>query len=237
MSCSPSSFEGSRYWVSGYPELVAEWHPERNGTLTPYSVSAGSGRLIWWRCSRSDEHVWRAKPNNRTMGSGCPFCANRKVSSTNNLAVCFPFIASEWHPERNGRTAPDDVVATSSRVCWWRCSVRPEHEWRASVRDRTRDQTACPYCCHKRVSHENSLASCHPALAAQWHPTRNDDLMPDGVTSGSGRAAWWQCAADPAHAWRATIANRALRASGCPHCARTRLQTAPGSQREPRDSP
>jgi hypothetical protein len=231
MSCSPIP-HGSRYWVSGYPQLLAEWHPERNGSLTPETVSAGSGRLIWWRCAGGADHVWRAKPNNRTNGSGCPFCANKRVSSTNNLAACFPRIASEWHPEKNGRTTPRDVVAASSRMCWWCCSTRSEHEWRASVRDRTRSQTRCPYCSHKRVSPESSLAAGHPALAAEWHPTKNDGLSPRDVSPGSTRAVWWLCGWNPAHRWRAKVSNRVYRASACPECARHRRKPPTGRRSE-----
>jgi hypothetical protein len=219
MSCAPT-LGGSRYWVSGYPELVAQWHPDRNGTLSPATVSAGSGRLIWWRCDRGADHVWRAKPNNRTSGSGCPFCANHRVSSTNNLAACFPRVAAEWHPEKNGRTTPRDLVAASARIGWWRCAVFPRHEWRTSVRDRTRSQTSCPYCSRKRVSEETSLAQVHPLLAAEWHPTRNGGLLAREVSPSSRRHAWWLCSSNPEHAWRATVANRLLRASACPQCAR-----------------
>jgi len=37
-----------------------------------------------------------------------------------------------------------------------------------------------------------SLASARPDLAAEWHPTLNDDLTPSSVTSGSGRSVWWR---------------------------------------------
>jgi hypothetical protein len=37
---------GSRYWVAGYPRLLAQWHPTRNGDLFPDEVSFGSGKRI-----------------------------------------------------------------------------------------------------------------------------------------------------------------------------------------------
>jgi hypothetical protein len=210
---------GSRHWLSGYPELVAQWNAERNGTLAPENVSAGSGRLIWWRCAAGPDHVWRAKPNNRTRGTGCPFCANKRVSKTNNLAVCFPWIAAEWHPLKNGCITPGEVVAVSTRLAFWSCSARRDHEWRASIRDRTRGQTTCPFCTHKRVPIEDSLALRHPDIAYEWHPSKNGDLRPRDVSPGSSRAVFWQCSAEPNHEWRAIVANRVRRASGCPHCA------------------
>ena len=74
--------DGSRYWVLGFPDVVREWDREHDGTLTPDLVSAGSARMIGWRCDKGEDHRWRAKPNNRTRGTGCPFCANRRPSST-----------------------------------------------------------------------------------------------------------------------------------------------------------
>lgn len=34
-----------------YPDIALEWHPTRNGELTPYGVSAKSGKKVWWHCS------------------------------------------------------------------------------------------------------------------------------------------------------------------------------------------
>jgi len=217
-----SHADASRYWVSGFPELVAEWDFDRNGALAPDEVSAGSARMIWWRCARGEDHRWRAKPNNRTAGTGCPFCANHRVSTTNSLASRFPIVAAEWHPTRNGATEPAGVVATSARRCWWRCASDPTHEWRAAIRDRTRRFQGCPYCAGRRATEATSLAALHPILAREWHPTRNEALTPDDVTLGSQRRVYWRCAVDPRHEWAASIGNRALRASGCPECARAR---------------
>jgi len=221
-SSTGSRFGNSRYWVSGYPKLVEEWDPERNGVLTPDHVRAGSARRIWWRCARGFDHVWRAKPNNRTSGSGCPYCANKRVSVTNSLARCFPLIAREWHGENNGTVTADAVVATSSRIAWWKCAAVPGHEWRASIRDRTRYQTACPFCSHRRVSLEASLAECHPMLRDEWHPDRNGSLMPEDVLPGSSRPVWWRCRGNPLHVWHAPVVSRTTLASGCPDCARRR---------------
>jgi hypothetical protein len=221
----------SQYWVSGYPRLAVEWDRERNGALSPDEVSAGSGRMIWWRCAAGPDHVWRAKPNNRSRGAGCPYCANKKVSATNSLATRFPRVAREWHPVKNGQVTAADVVASSSRVCWWVCSAAASHEWRASVRDRTRALTGCPYCAHKRVSVALSLACEHPDVAREWHRSRNGGLGPEDVSSGSGRVVWWQCRAVSGHCWRASVNNRVRRASGCPYCPR---QPQPPTNKEPR---
>jgi hypothetical protein len=212
------SQSGSRYWLDGFPELLCEWDATSNGDLKPSEVSAGSGRLVWWTCARGPDHRWRAKPNNRTRGAGCPFCSNRRVSVTNALAARFPRIAAEWHESKNGAFTPADVVATSTRVAWWRCRQDGRHEWRTSVRDRTRDHSSCPYCANDRASASNNLLAAQPFVAEEWHSTKNGAETPDQLTPGSSRRVWWRCRTCH-HEWRASVANRVLRASGCPACA------------------
>jgi Probable Zinc-ribbon domain len=209
----------SKQWVSGFPELVQEWDYDRNGVLGPADVTAGSGRRVWWVCRRGPDHHWRAKPNNRTYGAGCPFCTNRRVSVTNSLDALYPQVAAEWDPDANGRVTPSDVVATSTRVAFWRCAHHPDHAFRAVIRDRTRGLTGCPYCANERACDSNSLARVHPRLAAEWHPELNGDLTAGTVLPGSPRCVYWRCG-ECGHSWRARIANRALRASGCPECTR-----------------
>jgi hypothetical protein len=70
--------------LTACPDLAAEWHPTRNGALSPAEVSAGSGRKVWWRCQAG--HEWAATVANRTgRGSGCPFCSGRRPSPERNL--------------------------------------------------------------------------------------------------------------------------------------------------------
>ena len=132
--------------VADYPHLVEQWDWSRNESLRPDSISAGSGQRIWWRCVVDRAHVWRAKVNNRTHGSGCPYCAGNRVPEDLCLIARAPGIASEWHPTKNGQPTAHGVAIGSKRVCWWRCSTRPEHEWRATVRRRVRGHGDCPLC-------------------------------------------------------------------------------------------
>ena len=55
------------------PELLSEWHPTKNGTLSPDSISFGSGQKIWWQCAKG--HEWQAQIYARVAGAGCPICA------------------------------------------------------------------------------------------------------------------------------------------------------------------
>ena len=55
------------------PDLAAEWHPTKNGELTPHNVTVNSGKKIWWKC-KDCEHEWYTKIYHRSSGSGCPMC-------------------------------------------------------------------------------------------------------------------------------------------------------------------
>ena len=57
------------------PELVLEWHPDKND-IKPSEVTRGSKIKVWWRCSEG--HEWQASIANRTKGSNCPECAKQK---------------------------------------------------------------------------------------------------------------------------------------------------------------
>jgi hypothetical protein len=205
-----------------HPEIAAEWHPTKNGDLTPNDVTPGCNKKVWWECSKGVDHVWQATVCNRTKGRNCPFCSGRSVSVTNSLASQFPDAAAQWHATKNGETRPDQVVAGSNQQFWWQCPEGLDHEWEASPGDRTKKKpTGCPFCAGKKVSGTNTLASLFPAVAAEWHPTKNGTLAPDKVVAGSHLMVWWQCPDSPDHEWQAVLCSRTNKSNpcGCPYCA------------------
>jgi len=115
------------------PSLVKEWHPAKNGTLTPTDVTPVSGKKVWWICDKG--HEWEAAISNRTNGGGCPYCSGRKPCKDNCLQTVNPSLAKEWHPSKNGSLTPRDVVSHSTKRVWWICNRG--HEWEAVVNNRS----------------------------------------------------------------------------------------------------
>lgn len=72
------------------PRLAKEWHPIKNGELTPHDVTQYSGKKIWWRCD--NQHEWKQSVSVRTsMNCNCPFCSNKKVlKGYNDIATTHP---------------------------------------------------------------------------------------------------------------------------------------------------
>lgn len=89
----------------------------------------------------------------------------------NDLVTQFPEVARDWHPTRNTGLQPEQTAPKSNRKVWWLGSCG--HEWQAVVANRTARRSGCPYCANQKVGYGNDLATRHPELAAQWHPTRN----------------------------------------------------------------
>ena len=216
----------SRRWIGGYPRLVAEWHPTKNGLLVPDEISYGSQVSLWWRCPKGPDHEWRARAHARVRGNNCPFCAGRRVSVTNCLSTRMPEVARQWHPTRNGKRGPADVVWSGIARVWWRCDQGPDHEWQARVNQRTSAGSGCPFCANLRVSVTNSLASVAPTLASEWHPRRNRSLRPEDIVAYSTRSVWWQCPVARDHVWRETPNARVSHRRGCPFCSGKRVTTS-----------
>ena len=208
---------GDNDLATTHPELAKEWHPSKNGALTPRDVTAGSHRKVWWICEKG--HEWQAEVSSRTAnGTGCPVCAGKViVPGENDLQSLFPDIAKEWHPTLNGTATPDTISPYSSRKVWWVCEKG--HPYQATAASRTMHGGGCPYCAGRRVLHGfNDLATVDPNIAGQWNQSLNGNLTPEMVTAGSRKKVWWQCS--EGHVWKAAVyARTGKQRSGCPVCA------------------
>src|SRR5699024_9579630 len=111
------------------PELRAQWHPDRNGSLTPEKVGPGSTREIWWRDSVCG-HEWLQSPREREKRFRylCPACETKLGS----MAAFFPELAEQWAPD-NPQT-PWHILPSQKLdfVPKWIFPQNPQHRWSAS---------------------------------------------------------------------------------------------------------
>lgn len=212
--------------VVQYPNLMKEWNYAKNGNLNPEYLLPGSEKKVWWSCNKYG-HEWQAIINSRTRGSGCPICSNNQVlSGFNDLASCFPDLASEWHPTKNNPLTPEKVTKSSGKKVWWLCSVC-KNEWEAPVYSRSGNgKNGCPKCgINENISklripkQGNSLLERNPILAKEWHPVKNAPLSPDKIAFKSHLKVWWlgKCG----HEWQAVVSSRS-NGNGCPLCYQER---------------
>lgn len=66
-----------KQYVSDNAQLMAEWHPTKNNTLSPTQVASKSGKKVWWKCNYG--HEWQAQVYYRTTKQLiCSVCAKKK---------------------------------------------------------------------------------------------------------------------------------------------------------------
>ncbi len=226
------------------PELAKEWHPTKNGSLTPSDVTASSGKKVWWLYAYDDpktgkhfDFEWQAILTSRNNGKGCPFIAGKAAwKGFNDLGTVNQELAKEWNPTKNGKLTPSDVTVSSNKKVWWlypyddpKTGKHFDFEWKTTV-DRRNKGNGCPFIAGKAAWKEfNDLGTVNQELAKEWHPTKNGKLTPSDVTASSGKKVWWLYAYDDPKTgkhfdfeWRAMVANR-NNGNGCPFIARKAL--------------
>lgn len=130
------------------PDLAAQWHPARNDGLTAEAVTAGSHRLVWWKCTVCAGE-FRAKVFHRVRGiAACPSCSGRVRYQA--LSSESPEVAVLWHPSLNGALTPAEVTAGANVRVWWLCPAGHE-PWPAQVAQVFMGRQGCPRC-RKRSS-------------------------------------------------------------------------------------
>lgn len=94
-----------------YPEIAKQadgWDPKH--------YTSGSVSLLWWKCEFG--HRWRATPNTRTSGRGCPSCALSGFDP-NEKGYLYFLIHEDWGMYQIGITnVPKDRVGRHQKSGW-----------------------------------------------------------------------------------------------------------------------
>lgn len=200
-------------WIQRRPQAVAEWNYRQNDPSRDPWESRGTSVKAWWTCDAG--HTWESTPYVRAV-AGCPHCSGQAVwPGQTDLATQYPAIAAEWDRAPGANAGePNRVGARSNRRVNWVCG--DGHRWTASINNRTRNGSGCPFCAGSRVvPGRTDLASVRPDLAAEWDVLRNGDLTPNVIGAFTPRKVWWT--ASCGHSWDAAVNNRSSGA-GCPVC-------------------
>ena len=204
------------------PEILKEWNYDKNDIL-PISITKGSSRKVWWKCSKCGNE-WMATPKNRIKGgTGCPVCGLKKIGVNHNKSIIMkngslfdkrPDLVKEWDYKRNKSLTPKDVTVGSKKKVWWIC--KKGHEWETAICNRTTGKSSCIYCTgQKPIIGENDLSTTNPELLKEWDYEKNIDIKPESVMAGSNKKVWWKCPLG--HSWKTSISKR-TNGTGCPHC-------------------
>ena len=209
-------FSGTNSLATVHPDFAAQWHPTKNGHLTPADVIAGGHTKRWWQCAVDTNHEWDTSVIERLRrDTPCPFCNGRKTSTSESLSTLFPDIRKEWHPTKNGDLDPEKISPKLGKKVWWICPLDSSHEWEEYIHRRTKLAATCRIC--------KSVSVLHPEIAKQLHPTRNGDLTAEAIWPSSNKKVWWACSVNPRHEWETLVSSRIKSGARCPFCDKTRL--------------
>ena len=197
-----------------HPEIAKHWHPTKNEKLISDFFTKESSYKAWWKCPICGKEIQKEIRNY----SGCKECKRKAKLEGNNLASKRPDLIPEWNHKKNGNLKPTDVTPCSGIKVWWKC-LKCNYEWQAKIGNRAILNRGCPCCTNQKVVVGiNDLATTHPEIAREWHPTKNGSLMPQSVTHGTGKKVWWLCPLG--HEYQATVLHRTQgNGTNCPICS------------------
>ncbi len=195
--------------IAEIEHLLKEYSP-RN-PLPADRVAAGSSTKFWWVCSACG-HEWFAAGNHRLKGSGCPACAGKVATATNNLLVTRPDLAEEYSPKNT--LPPNQVIAGTAKKLLWLCRTCG-HEWRATGNSRISNGTGCTACAGLAVNSTNNLAVKFPKLVAEY--SAKNSLPPREVLGGGKTKRRWICPVCT-YEYAMSVYHR-LKGFGCPGCS------------------
>lgn len=198
------------------PDLMKDWDYEKNEGIDPTDLMPNSNKKVYWKCSVCGYRYYTFVAN-RNRGTGCKKCAGQVlIPGVNDLATLYPEIAKQWDYELNGDVKPSDIFPQTNKNYHWICNKG--HRWPAKPNDRVRG-TGCPVCSGNKVLEGfNDLATTHPDIAKQWHPTMNGDLKPTQISKGYKYKVWFLC--DKCDkAYDSFIGNKIKGFGKCPYCS------------------
>lgn len=202
------------------PELVEQWSSKND--RSPDTIRMACNYKAKWICEKCQKEYESTIHNRVVNKSGCPYCANRKVSEQNSLKNNYPDKAKQWNYDKNDGLGPEDVTSGSDKEVWWKCEKG--HEWKAKVYTRTgKNKGNCPYCSHTKLAVENSLEIRKPELKQIWDYEKNKGKTPKDFFYSSNKNVYWKC--EKGHEWEMSV-NKIQRIKSeikCPYCRGTRL--------------
>lgn len=100
------------------PELLIEWDFDKNTTLSPHELQAGSPIPVWWVCGEG--HSWKTSPAmRRNQGTGCPSCAKYGFDVSKASIVYF-LEHSEYRARKIGVTQIGSTRLNRFEKVGWR---------------------------------------------------------------------------------------------------------------------
>jgi hypothetical protein len=180
------------------PEILPYWDVKKNGALKPTMFSAGSKRIVFWKCPKCG-HSFKCsiqlmiKDLKAKRGGPCEVCRGDILSEGfNDLTTIYPDLMKRWDTNRNGILPNKTTLRMiGDHKVWWVCEKG--HHYQRRVYEEIKLNGRCPVCAGKQiVSGFNDLATLRPDLLEQWDYERNL-IKPTEIAPNSHEKVCWVC--------------------------------------------
>ena len=133
--------------ASLHPELLKEWDYQKNTTVSPETITCGSGVKVFWKCETCG-YEWPSTISHRVSGRGCPYCSHKAViPGKNDFATLRPDLLLEWDYQKNDLD-PTTLAEHSGKKVAWICS-KCGNQWDATIASRSSGRN-CPKCSRRK---------------------------------------------------------------------------------------
>lgn len=203
--------------LSKFPDIASEWDYDKNNGLTPEMFSYGSRQNVYWRCKNN--HSWKMSINTRTNYKyPCPYCSGKRaIEGKTDFATNYPELMEEWDYKKNGDVNSYKILPKVAKRVWWKCDKG--HEWDATINNRVRNKSGCPYCSGLRtIQGENDIVTTNPEILKEWDFDKNTKMTPQTIKAGSEVKVWWKCQ-KCGNSYKASPYARLKEGTACPYCA------------------
>lgn len=161
-----------------YPDVAKEWHPTKNGGLTPKGVYPKTATQAWWVCPNGHEPYQALISNRTNRGSGCRECQYEKLRTLETINLTCP---RGHHYTITNKTKNKN------------CTICREEEAKSKKRER---------------QFKSSILTTHRELVKEWDYTRNKEVDLVKIKPNSHYKVSWICKNNPEHRWKTRVSVR-----------------------------
>jgi carbonic anhydrase len=196
----------------GNPIAASQWCHDLNVGMDLEKIALRSGKLVYFKCSNNDKHIWQTKVYQRTkngLNIDCPFCSGREAfTGETDLLTAHPIIKDLWDYDNNTLN-PIKILPNSTKKAYFKCEKGHTFTKRIS---KFVEKPVCVQC----EFESNNLAALRPDILSWWDYEQNEK-GPETYYKNSSSIVFWKCP-KCSYCWEAEIASRVASKLQCPCC-------------------
>jgi hypothetical protein len=200
-------------------ELLERWDYGLND-ISPNKIAYKSQKKIFFKCSRG---IHESSQLPATQASSlmlqnnlypCKKCMSIAQWGIDNIGS--DFLEKYWDYNLN-LSNPWEIARHGSNKIWVKCALENTHPpYEVSCCNFSSQNTRCPYCAHRIILPENSLANKYPQSIEVW--SKKNKQQPGDIFPLSNKKVWWSCK-NGKHKDYLRSANQSVRLGFiCPKC-------------------